>query len=69
VARPRDTHKGGDCEIIRRDGTMCATLAKVKMVREDGSSMMLCTRHSNQLRDQIAGHVELYNPVTFSVTK
>lgn len=69
MARPKATHKAGDCEIIRRDATMCATPAKVVMLRNDGSKMRLCTRHSNQLREQIAAHVTLYDPVTFQVVK
>ena len=66
----RPSHQTGDCEVIRRDGTLCATRATLVMTREDQSRLPMCTRHSNQLRETMASHPLAFNPVTWQlVTK
>jgi len=65
--RHKPSHSTGDCEVIRRDGTLCATKATVTMVRRDKSQLPMCTRHSNQLREVIETHPTVYNPVTWQV--
>ena len=67
--RPKKLHRDGDCEEVLANGHLCAQWAMFTMTRIDRTTMALCTRHANQLRDLHAAQPEKFNPVKFTTVK
>lgn len=66
VRRLRPVHVEGDCEVLLATGHLCGTHASFTMVRNDTSSMVMCTKHADQLRSQIEQHPNIFEPLRFT---
>lgn len=58
-------HVKGDCELLLKGNKLCAERAGVTMTRTDGTTQLLCLRHANRIKRQMAEHPESYAPVRF----
>jgi hypothetical protein len=67
--RTRPFHKDGDCEEVCADGRLCHHWAMFTMIRIDGTTKALCTRHANAEREQRERRPEAFNPVKFVTVK